>query len=436
MSGKVHPEMAVSGESQQVDTVKAEVQEVEEASDFDDEAYNEREDKETNRLKQLVEQMRRENEADRLQAQQRRAALFVKAKDEEKEAGHDHGKHSWQSRLLHRLHHHYFQGFLICLLLLDVVVVVVELFLEAQYPDCDIIKRDAVSCVPIACAPSHHGSTSSSSATASSHSSSTSSGSSSSHGRRIAGLDEGDWEYGQDAWSWPAEEPLGLLSWESRGRLLSGDSHGPTCKDSHLYSAMESAKATCDEHKYGWLHTVHHLLVGVSVFILGVFFVELILLFTCLGCGFFKNPLYIADLFIVSVSLILEFLLMSFTEQSLVSLMLFARFWRFVRVAHGLITSVHEPMSHKCEHMEDIVEQLNTRNETLARAEKRHMKMIDFLLKDSKDPKAAKAAALKAAKAAMAIEYPQAPDHDKGPRESARAPEGDAAPFLAEHSEK
>ena len=34
------------------------------------------------------------------------------------------------------------------LLLMVVVVVMVELFLEAEYPKCSYIKRDAVSCCP------------------------------------------------------------------------------------------------------------------------------------------------------------------------------------------------------------------------------------------------------------------------------------------------
>lgn len=313
---------------------KQEEKELEEA-----EVIEQEEEHELAEVKALVDQLKGDNEAERLQLSQRRQGFFVMAKDEEKDAIEKHGHGSQQHSLLAFLHHPRLQGFLVFLLLVDVVVVVVELFLEAQYPDCQNIIRDAVSCCPIS------GSTS----------------------RRVTAASEGEDFEGPASW---LEDVLPFISTslEPHGRLLGGDDL--TCSNAG-HVPLKRSKATCDDHKYPFLHTLHYVLVGTSVGILFIFLIELLLLLFCLHCAFFSNPLYIADFIIVTASLTLEFVLFKVSAQGIVSLMLFARFWRFVRIAHGLATSVHEPMHHKLKHSEAICDKLTSHIEKLTASNKK-----------------------------------------------------------------
>ena len=67
-----------------------------------------------------------------------------------------HGSNSWRVHVVNTLHSPFANTTLIVLLLLDVTVVFAELFLEGVYPGCEIIKRDAVSCCAAAAGPSFH----------------------------------------------------------------------------------------------------------------------------------------------------------------------------------------------------------------------------------------------------------------------------------------
>lgn len=56
------------------------------------------------------------------------------------------------------------------------------------------------------------------------------------------------------------------------------------------------------------------------------------------------SPLYVADSMIVLVALFLELFLHFMDEDefsALSGLLIFARSWRFIRIAHGLATTVH-----------------------------------------------------------------------------------------------
>ena len=65
------------------------------------------------------------------------------------------GEHSWQVKVVSFLHRHRVQSFFLALLILDVLVIFVELFVDAEFPRCDLIVRDATSCCAAADAHAH-----------------------------------------------------------------------------------------------------------------------------------------------------------------------------------------------------------------------------------------------------------------------------------------
>ena len=69
------------------------------------------------------------------------------------------GETSWRASIVKFFHRHPVQVFFIVLLVLDVVIVFVELFIDAEFPRCALVIRDATSCCP-ASAASDHGSSS------------------------------------------------------------------------------------------------------------------------------------------------------------------------------------------------------------------------------------------------------------------------------------
>lgn len=202
---------------------------------------------------------------------------------------------------------------IVSLLVTDVIIVFVELFFGAEYPSCDLIKRDGVSCCPAA--DGGQGS-----------------------GHRLLGE-----------------------SMYQRGLAAVGSEHHSLC----AAPLVEAADAIigCDEHKWAAVHTAHTALFACSVAILSLFQVELLCLVVVLGADFFFNPLYVVDLIVVTLSLTLELVLFSLGQEhqaDLVSALIFARVWRFMRVAHGLLASAHEISHHHIEDLEDSVGELDS----------------------------------------------------------------------------
>ena len=172
---------------------------------------------------------------------------------------HGGNKRAWQGRAIRFFHDARVEMMLICLLLLDVIVVFVELFLDAEFPSCQKIRRDAVSC----CSPNatHAGTLLNAS-------------SNGSHGRR----------------------------------LLSASAPAPTHHALCIAPLEDSPllEAACDPHKYHTAHSVHEALFWTSVAILLIFAVELLVLIVALGLHFFRNRLYVLDFVVVGSSLGLE----------------------------------------------------------------------------------------------------------------------------------
>ena len=205
------------------------------------------------------------------------------------------GATSWKARVVTFIHKERVQLVLIVLLLIDVGVIFVELFIDAEYPKCHIIRRDATSCCP------------------------TTVNSSSDYHRLLAG--------GSDSGSGSGD----------------GGSHHAICEEQRGFGYEDSGTtAACDEHRHATVHILHEVLFGISVSVLSIFLIELLVLLVALGSRFFHNPWYLLDSIVVSSSLVLECVLKATSAGELAGALIFARCWRFVRVAHGVYASTHE----------------------------------------------------------------------------------------------
>jgi hypothetical protein len=210
----------------------------------------------------------------------------------------------WQVRLLSFLNSKGMQHFLIGLLMLDVTILFIELALDAFFPSCYIVQRDAVSCCPGDNENTHYSA--------------------------------------------------------AVSRLLEGaDGHDELCEAPLMETSYQ---AGCDDHKYHGVHVVHDVLFSLTILILSIFEVELLTMMYLIGVDkFFVRVLYIVDLFIVTVSLVLEILFRTLHNQiasDLIGILIFFRLWRFVRIGHGLIASTYEMQEEKLEMWKEYVEEL------------------------------------------------------------------------------
>ena len=229
--------------------------------------------------------------------------FWISAEEEMEWAAQKYGESSRAMQYLLWLNSHNIQICIVLLLIIDVIVVVVELFLDAEYPPCHIIERDAISCFD----PSAN----------------------------------------------DTLAPHHLL----RRLSSSDDAHA-----SHAVCAAglvdTSTPAACDPHKWATAHAVHEVLFAVSVAILATFGVELFTLLALLQFHFVRNPLYLIDAVVVAVSLSLELALKGQAGAELAGALAFARAWRFLRIGHGLATSVHETGHTHAQHLEEEIDEL------------------------------------------------------------------------------
>eukprot|EP00187_Rhodella_violacea_P007968 CAMPEP_0174892840 /NCGR_PEP_ID=MMETSP0167-20121228/7740_1 /TAXON_ID=38298 /ORGANISM="Rhodella maculata, Strain CCMP736" /LENGTH=291 /DNA_ID=CAMNT_0016131453 /DNA_START=100 /DNA_END=975 /DNA_ORIENTATION=+ len=220
-----------------------------------------------------------------------------------------HGDHHWRQRTLKFLHAPGVQTALMLLLFFDVLILFVEVFLLAQYPPCVVIERDAISCCPVPV------------------------------GGEVAGR-------------WVME------------REGDGGHHEEFC-EAGLEADPESP-AGCDPHKWSNVHTAEDVLFGLTITILSTFMVELNVEMIALGpCVFFRQFFFLLDYVIITVSLALEIVLHSLSDdsvQALVGLLVFVRIWRFVRIGHGIaeitnevVHKDHEKVISYTEKLEELV---------------------------------------------------------------------------------
>ena len=113
----------------------------------------------------------------RLPKKKRRVyGYWLSAEDECHIAEEKYGEGSWPCKIVRFIQSKQVQTLLIVLLVIDVLVVMVELFLDAEYPACSKVVRDAISCAADDTSSSGSMSTSTSSSGSTSTSTSGSSG--------------------------------------------------------------------------------------------------------------------------------------------------------------------------------------------------------------------------------------------------------------------
>lgn len=261
-------------------------------------------------LKHKVAAIRKHLKAQKLQQRQRRghASFWLSAEQEREHVAEKCGERSWQHTLVGMVQSQRAQVIIITLLVLDVLIIFAELFIDAEWPSCRIIERDGISCCP---------------------------------------------------------SPIGdhrLLA-SSGG---SDHSHHSLCA-APLLDSLDHAIG-CDAHKWEAVHSAHQALFACSVAILSAFELELLSLVAAIGVAFFRNPLYVLDLFVVTTSLSLELVfhyLGHATLSELVGLLVLGRVWRFLRIAHGLMVSMHEIGHHHMEELEIHIDEMEHELTTL-----------------------------------------------------------------------
>ena len=233
----------------------------------------------------------------------------------------DENPNPWQYRLLKVLNSPTVQHIIIVMLLLDVFIIFIELAIDAFYPNCNLIERDAVSCCTFDEVADSHG----------------------------------------------AGEVHRFMS--GINRLLAekaGDGHHSDLCTAPLVET--TFQAGCDVHKYPGVHVAHEVLFSFTLIILILFEIELLLMMYLLGPNtYFSNMLYALDLFVVTVSLILEIIFRVVHEDilnDLVGILILFRVWRFVRIGHGLVASTFELQEERIHELKHYVQEVEEMVET------------------------------------------------------------------------
>jgi hypothetical protein len=216
-----------------------------------------------------------------------------------------YGNTNWRVHILEFLERKTIEYGMLALLLADIIILFAELYVQAEYPSCLVIERDAISCC-------------------------------SSSTTTTATIDNGQ-EGHPDRW-------------------LGG---GSFCEPGSVESDIA---AGCDPHKYDAIHALHNILFASSMIILSIFLLELILMIICLGPDtFFRQCFYTLDFFVVTTSWGLE---LSFrivpTEKlaSIAGILIIARLWRFIRIGHGIVEATVEMASKKHDKLLEYIERL------------------------------------------------------------------------------
>ena len=200
------------------------------------------------------------------------------------------GKQNWRVPILKALHSHKAQVALASLLMIDILVVFAELFIEGEFPECEIIRRHAISCCNVTQGE-----------TATPHS-----------------------------------------------RLLAQASNSDQCQ---VGLVPDDYAVACSYGNYQALHTAHDALYAVTMSILAVFLVELSFLLVLLDKQFFQNLLNVADFIVVVASMSLESIFRNSSIGSAAGGIVTLRLLRFLRVIHGLGTLVDD-MNTDAEHQD------------------------------------------------------------------------------------
>jgi len=249
-------------------------------------------------------------------------------------AAETHGVDHYKVKLLQFLHSPKVQLFFMLLLMGDVIILFIEMFLQSQYPVCQIIVRDAISCCP----PAIISGSMMEYAAAGAY-----------YSANATNLDNG----GED------HHFLRLLSEDAEEAHHGEEDHHSFCESPALDSY--EYEAACDPHKWTTVHTVERVLFAFTITILSIFLLELVTMAMILQANFFRQFFYVLDLFIVATSLTLELLFHFLHKDILTSLagfLVFFRVWRFVRIGHGIIEVTAEYAGRDKEAIMEYAEQL------------------------------------------------------------------------------
>jgi hypothetical protein len=229
----------------------------------------------------------------------------------------DENPHPWQCCLLAILNSPTVQHIIIAMLLLDVSVIFTELAIDAFFPSCNLIERDAVSC---------------------------------------CSADEGG-----DPHAAAAGEAHRFMAGTVR-LLAEGGSDGHHYDLCQAPLVMTGNPAGCNDHKYPGVHVAHTVLFSLTLIILILFEIELLMMIYLLGPRkYFSRMLYALDLFVVTVSLVLEITFRVVDQDilhDLVGILIVFRLWRFVRIGHGLVASTFELQEEKVHELKHYVEEV------------------------------------------------------------------------------
>ena len=242
------------------------------------------------------------------------------------------GADSWEAKVVRFLQSRLISILLIALLLCDVFIVFAELYLETEHPSCKVIRRNSFNCCPAS-----HGVALSEPGPHSLHSF------------------DGPDLHGAEAFL------QGLVG-------VSPHSSG------HRNGCEAPTVASHDEYRVGcdlasWAHLLHELFSCLSLLILFAFQVEVAGLLIAFRELFVRSKGYLLDFVVVSLSLGLQWYVLLVelgvkdpfslaahglldrprddtdplgTLEEIQSVVLIARLWRFIRVGHGIATSMQD----------------------------------------------------------------------------------------------
>lgn len=121
-----------------------------------------------------------------------------------------------------------------------------------------------------------------------------------------------------------------------------------------------------------------------SIVILSILMLNVVGLIVANGMSFFRNPLYLLDLIVVSTALALEIALDADTAGLIIVLTL----WRIVRVAHGIFEVTDEAWEkniHELESQVKAVQEAHDKDQELLREKDRRISELECRFGDSND---------------------------------------------------
>jgi len=109
-------------------------------------------------------------------------------------------------------------------------------------------------------------------------------------------------------------------------------------------------KETCAPIKKD--HSLSLVLQSLSLAILSLFMIELVFKLWAMGLNFFRSKMEIFDAIIVIVSWSLDIVFFHHEEADAISILIFLRMWRLIRIVHAIAVSMITPVIHQLEHEE------------------------------------------------------------------------------------